>query len=132
MSMVRWMMLIIMTIIGYFCNHAVGNNALIGNFLVSVILIFVWGYNIAVGAKKKYLYGITLGYSLLIFVALLIQLLLHLSNKGGLLWNVCEFFIAPFQGIQYITDTSLQFCAGMCLVALSGVVGSVYQLHRRF
>lgn len=131
MSMVLWMMLTIMTIIGYFCNHGIGNNALIGNFLVSVMLILAWGYCIVVGAKKKHLYGITLGYSLLIFIAVLIQLLLYFSNRDGLLWNVCGFFITPFQGIQYIAGSALLFYVWVGLAALAGIAGSVYKLQRK-
>lgn len=131
MSILFWWMLAIMTIIGYFCNNAIGSNAMIGNFLVSIMLMLAWGYYIAVGAKEKYVYAVTLGYSLLILIAVLIQFLLYLADRSGMLWGVCGFFITPFQGIQYIVNSALQFYAGIGLAALAGISGSIYKLWKK-
>ncbi len=131
MSILLWVMLAMMTVIGYFCNGAIGNHALIGNFLVSVVLILAWGYYIAFGIKSKCGYKITLGYCFLIFAAAMIQLVLSFNDRNSILWTVCSMLIAPFQGMQYIASSALQFYAVVGVVSLTGIAGSIYKLWKK-
>lgn len=131
MSILLWVMLTLITVIGYFCNGAIGNHALIGNFLVSVVLVLVWGYYIAFGVKSKHVYKITLGYCFMIFAAAILQLVLYSRDRNSILWTVCGSLIAPFQGMQYIASSALQFYIVIGLTALAGVSGSVYKLWKK-
>lgn len=131
MSILLWVMLALMTGICYFCNGAIGNNALIGNFLVSVMLILAWGYYIVVGKKSKRTYEMMFSYCLLIFAAAMVQLGLHSGSQDTLLWAVCEVLIIPFRGIQYVVSSAVQLYVVIGAAALTGAGASFHGLNEK-